>query len=164
MEYSKIRKHHKRLKVARWISQHPKWLHRFFHWIYRHTAWLRRFFHWIYRHTGWLRKALRWCGHQMRWMKYLNPFRYFHKLDWYIIKKFIGTYLFSIILIMSISIVFDVNENLSKFAQYHAPLKAIVFDYYMNFTGWARGCRTAASTPVPLTTAIFPAWCSALPP
>lgn len=133
MEYSKIRKHHKRLKVARWISQHPKWLHRFFHWIYRHTAWLRRFFHWIYRHTGWLRKALKWCGHQMRWMKYLNPFRYFHKLDWYIIKKFIGTYLFSIILIMSISIVFDVNENLSKFAQYHAPLKAIVFDYYMNF-------------------------------
>lgn len=133
MEYSKIRKHHKRLKVARWISQHPKWLHRFFHWIYRHTAWLRRFFHWIYRHTGWLRKAVRWCGHQMRWMKYLNPFRYFHKLDWYIIKKFIGTYLFSIILIMSISIVFDVNENLSKFAQYHAPLKAIVFDYYMNF-------------------------------
>lgn len=133
MEYSKIRKHHKRLKVARWISQHPKWLHLFFQWINRHTTWLRRFFHWIYRHTGWLRKTLRWCGHQLRWIKYLNPFRYFHKLDWYIIKKFIGTYLFSIVLIMSISIVFDVNENLSKFAQYHAPLKAIVFDYYMNF-------------------------------
>ena len=133
MEYSKIRKHHKRLKVARWISQHPKWLHRFFQWIHKHTAWLRRCFHWIYRHTGWLRKTLRWCGHQLRWIKYLNPFRYFHKLDWYIIKKFIGTYLFSIGLIMSISIVFDVNENLSKFAQYHAPLKAIVFDYYMNF-------------------------------
>ena len=133
MEYSKIRKHHKRLKVARWISQHPKWLHRFFQWIHKHTAWLRRCFHWIYRHTGWLRKTLRWCGHQLRWIKYLNPFRYFHKLDWYIIKKFIGTYLFSIVLIMSISIVFDVYENLSKFAQYHAPLKAIVFDYYMNF-------------------------------
>ena len=133
MEYSKIRKHHKRLKVARWISQHPKWLHRFFQWIHKHTAWLRRCFHWIYRHTGWLRKTLRWCGHQLRWIKYLNPFRYFHKFDWYIIKKFIGTYLFSIVLIMSISIVFDVNENLSKFAQYHAPLKAIVFDYYMNF-------------------------------
>ena len=133
MEYSKIRKHHKRLKVARWISQHPKWLHRFFQWIHKHTAWLRRCFHWIYRHTGWLRKTLRWCGHQLRWIKYLNPFRYFHKLGWYIIKKFIGTYLFSIVLIMSISIVFDVNENLSKFAQYHAPLKAIVFDYYMNF-------------------------------
>jgi lipopolysaccharide export system permease protein len=29
--------------------------------------------------------------------------------------------------------VFDVNENLSKFTEYHAPLKAIVFDYYLNF-------------------------------
>ena len=28
---------------------------------------------------------------------------------------------------------FDVNENLAKFTQYHAPLKAIVLDYYMNF-------------------------------
>ena len=36
-------------------------------------------------------------------------------------------------LIISISIVFDVNENLAKFTQYHAPLKAIVFDYYLNF-------------------------------
>ena len=54
-------------------------------------------------------------------------------LDWYIIKKFIGTYFFSIALIISISIVFDVNENLAKFTQYNAPLSAIVFDYYMNF-------------------------------
>ena len=54
-------------------------------------------------------------------------------LDWYIIKKFIGTYIFSIILIISIAIVFDFNENLSKFTQYHAPWRAIVFDYYANF-------------------------------
>ena len=51
----------------------------------------------------------------------------------YIIAKFIGTYIFSIILIISISIVFDVNENLAKFSTYNAPLKAIVFDYYANF-------------------------------
>jgi lipopolysaccharide export system permease protein len=55
------------------------------------------------------------------------------KLDWYIIRKFIGTYIYAIILIISISIVFDVNENLHKFSEYHAPLKAIVFDYYLNF-------------------------------
>lgn len=67
------------------------------------------------------------------WMGCLNPFRYIKILDWYIIRKFIGTYFFSIILIISISIVFDVNENLTKFTQYHAPLKAIVFDYYANF-------------------------------
>lgn len=64
---------------------------------------------------------------------FLNPRRYLKLLDWYIIKKFIGTYVYSIILIISISIVFDVNENLAKFTQYHAPLKAIVFDYYANF-------------------------------
>jgi lipopolysaccharide export system permease protein len=55
------------------------------------------------------------------------------RLDRYIIGKFIGTYFFAILLIISISIVFDVNENLSKFTEYHAPLEAIVFDYYMNF-------------------------------
>jgi lipopolysaccharide export system permease protein len=49
------------------------------------------------------------------------------------VAKFIGTYIFSIILIISISIVFDVNENLAKFSTYNAPLKAIVFDYYANF-------------------------------
>lgn len=55
------------------------------------------------------------------------------RLDKYIIAKFIGTYFYSIALIISISIVFDINENLAKFSTYHAPLKAIVFDYYMNF-------------------------------
>ena len=55
------------------------------------------------------------------------------RLDWYIIKKFIGTYVYSIVLIISISIVFDVNENLAKFTSNNAPLRAIVFDYYANF-------------------------------
>lgn len=54
-------------------------------------------------------------------------------LDKYIIKKFLGTYLFSIILIISISVVFDINERLDKFISNNAPLKAIVFDYYVNF-------------------------------
>jgi lipopolysaccharide export system permease protein len=69
----------------------------------------------------------------LRWLKYLNPFHYLSRIDRYIIAKFIGTYIYSIILIISISIVFDVNENLAKFATNHAPLKAIVFDYYANF-------------------------------
>lgn len=54
-------------------------------------------------------------------------------LDRYIIKKFLGTYVFSIVLIISISVVFDINEKLDKFLTNNAPLKAIVFDYYMNF-------------------------------
>ncbi len=72
-------------------------------------------------------------------MNYLNvirnftPLRYVGRMDRYIIGKFIGTYIFAIILIISISIVFDVNENLAKFSNNNAPLRAIVFDYYTNF-------------------------------
>lgn len=78
----------------------------------------------------WVRR-LPW--HKLAWLKQLNPFKYVKRMDWYIINKFIGTYFYSIILIISISIVFDVNENLAKFTNNHAPLRAIVFDYYANF-------------------------------
>lgn len=54
-------------------------------------------------------------------------------LDKYIIKKFLGTFVFSIILIISVSVVFDINERLDKFINKHAPLKEIIFDYYINF-------------------------------
>lgn len=63
----------------------------------------------------------------------LSSLRFISLLDWYIIKKFVGTYIFSIILIITIAIVFDFNENLSKFTQYHAPWRSIIFDYYANF-------------------------------
>lgn len=53
------------------------------------------------------------------------------KIDIYIIKKFLGTYFFAIALIISIAVVFDINEKLDSFL--NAPLKAIVVDYYLNF-------------------------------
>ncbi|MDE6125555.1 MAG: LptF/LptG family permease, partial [Muribaculaceae bacterium] len=52
-------------------------------------------------------------------------------LDWYIIKKFLGTYFFAILLILAITVVFDINEKLDSFLK--APLKATVFDYFLNF-------------------------------
>ena len=55
------------------------------------------------------------------------------RLDTYIIAKFLGTYFFSIVLILSIAIVFDVTEKLDEFYDNHAPLEAIIFDYYVNF-------------------------------
>ena len=73
---------------------------------------------------------LKKIGHVLR---LLSPTRYIGILDWYILRKFIGTYIYAILLIISIAIVFDFNENLSKFTQYHAPWRAIVFDYYANF-------------------------------
>ena len=117
--YKQIKRHRRRYKVARWLDQHPVWLH--------------RFLTWIYRHTGRLRRAFRWLWERMQWTQTLNPLKYIKILDWYIIKKFIGTYIYSIMLIISISIVFDINENLAKFSESHAPLRAIVFDYYLNF-------------------------------
>jgi len=104
-DFSRLRDHYKRYRRQRAISR--KW------------AVFSRF---IQKWLGWL-----------RYLRYLNPFLYLKRLDRYIIAKFIGTYIYSIILIISISIVFDVNENLSKFATYHAPVKAIIFDYYANF-------------------------------
>lgn len=77
--------------------------------------------------------AVRLLRDKLGFVAILNPFRYIKILDWYIIRKFIGTYIYSILLIISISIVFDFNENLAKFSQYHAPAKAIIFDYYANF-------------------------------
>ena len=55
------------------------------------------------------------------------------RIDRYIMKKFLGTFFFALTLILSISIVFDINENIDKFINSKAPLEAIIFDYYMNF-------------------------------
>lgn len=58
----------------------------------------------------------------------MKPFKI---LDGYIIRKFLGTYIFAIILILAITIMFDVNEKLDSFLK--APLKATIFDYFVNF-------------------------------
>jgi lipopolysaccharide export system permease protein len=55
------------------------------------------------------------------------------KLDWYLIRKFLGTFVYSMILIILIVIVFDVSEKISDFIERKAPLNAIIFDYYVNF-------------------------------
>ncbi|MCM1094325.1 MAG: LptF/LptG family permease [Bacteroides sp.] len=55
----------------------------------------------------------------------------FKILDRYIIKKFLGTYVFAIALILAITIMFDVNEKLDSFLK--APIKETIFDYFLNF-------------------------------
>lgn len=54
-------------------------------------------------------------------------------LDWYIIRQFLGTFIFSLLLILGIAVIFDFSEKIDDFIQKQAPLKAIVFDYYLNF-------------------------------
>jgi len=55
------------------------------------------------------------------------------KLDRYIIRKFLGTYFFAILLIISIAVVFDITEKIDDFLDRNAPLNEIIFDYYLNF-------------------------------
>lgn len=54
-------------------------------------------------------------------------------IDRYIIRKFIGTYLFAIVLIVGIAVIFDLSEKLDDFMEKKPPLSAIVFKYYLNF-------------------------------
>ncbi len=56
----------------------------------------------------------------------------FSRFDRYIIAKFLGTYFFSIVLIISIAVVFDFSENSDKFTMNHAPMDALL-KYYLNF-------------------------------
>ena len=55
------------------------------------------------------------------------------KIDWYIFKKFVVTFVIALVLIIGIVIVFDISEKIDKFVANQAPLKAIIFDYYTNF-------------------------------
>ena len=51
--------------------------------------------------------------------------------DTYIIKKFLGTFFFAILLLLAIVVMFDINEKLD--AMLTAPLKETVFKYFLNF-------------------------------
>lgn len=55
------------------------------------------------------------------------------KLDWYIIRKFLGTFFFSIVLILSIAIVFDLTEKMDDFYENQVPTREIILDYYLPF-------------------------------
>ncbi|MDD3038592.1 LptF/LptG family permease [Bacteroides sp.] len=63
----------------------------------------------------------------------MKSIRFLKRLDLYIIKKFLGTYVFAIALIISIAVVFDFNEKMDKLMEHEAPWSKIIFEYYMNF-------------------------------
>ncbi len=70
-------------------------------------------------HTGFRHKVVRLLGLKM--------------LDIYVIRKFLSSFLLSIALILSIAVIFDLSEKIDDFLESGASLKAILFDYYLNF-------------------------------
>ncbi|MDE6172506.1 MAG: LptF/LptG family permease, partial [Bacteroides sp.] len=75
-------------------------------------------------------KKLNW---KIKGVKLPDNWKWLKRLDFYIIKKFLGTYVFAIALIISIAVVFDFNEKMDRFMSHEAPWNAIIFDYYLNF-------------------------------
>jgi len=55
------------------------------------------------------------------------------KLDWYIVKKFLGTFFFTLALILLIVIIFDISEKIDDFLDSEVSVKSIIMDYYLNF-------------------------------
>ena len=54
-------------------------------------------------------------------------------LDLYIIRKFLGSFLLSITLILAIVVIFDLSEKIDDFIESEVGLKEILFEYYLNF-------------------------------
>lgn len=57
----------------------------------------------------------------------------FKRLDGYILKKFLTTYFFLIVIIITIAIIFDFNEKIDKITGTGATWQEIILDYYANF-------------------------------
>ena len=55
------------------------------------------------------------------------------KIDLYIVGKFISTFFVALLLIIGIVIIFDISERIDDFVDKEAPLRAIIFDYYVTF-------------------------------
>lgn len=68
-----------------------------------------------------------------RWIERMRQKPPITRIDRYIIWKFLGTYVFSIVLIMAIATIFDFNERIDKLTSSSATWQEIVFDYYANF-------------------------------
>lgn len=54
-------------------------------------------------------------------------------LDSYLLKKMLGSVLFSISLLMVVVVVFDVSENIHRFMGHNIPAKEVITGYYFNF-------------------------------
>ncbi|SDP50230.1 lipopolysaccharide export system permease protein [Mucilaginibacter sp. OK268] len=59
--------------------------------------------------------------------------RYLLIIDRFIIKKYLGTFVFTMAIFLVISVVFDISQKLENFTDHHAKLHDIVFGYYAGF-------------------------------
>ncbi|MFM6975922.1 MAG: LptF/LptG family permease [Sphingobacteriaceae bacterium] len=51
-------------------------------------------------------------------------------IDWYIIKKYLGTFVFTMAIFTVVIVIFDISEKLDNFLENKAPISKIIFQYY----------------------------------
>ncbi|MDB5017216.1 MAG: permease [Mucilaginibacter sp.] len=59
--------------------------------------------------------------------------KYLKVIDRYIIKKYLGTFLFTLGIFIVVTVVFDISEHLDNFLKNHSTIKEIAFKYYAGF-------------------------------
>ncbi len=59
--------------------------------------------------------------------------RYVKVIDRYIIKKYLGTFVFTLGIFVVITVVFDISEHLDNFLKTHSTIQEIAFKYYAGF-------------------------------
>ncbi len=66
----------------------------------------------------------------------MNPSNYFKIIDRYIIRKYVLTFLFILLLFSLVSVVFDLSEKIEKFLSKDLSTWYIIKEYYFNFLPW----------------------------
>ena len=59
--------------------------------------------------------------------------KYLKVIDRYIIKKYLGTFVFTLAIFSVVMVVFDISEHLDNFLKKHTTLHEIAFKYYAGF-------------------------------
>jgi len=59
--------------------------------------------------------------------------RYLKIIDRYIISKYLGTFFFTLVIVITISVVFDISEHLDNFLSHNTTVYDIAFKYYAGF-------------------------------
>src|SRR5476651_207825 len=59
--------------------------------------------------------------------------QYLKVIDWYIIRKYLGTFVFTLGIFVVVTVVFDISEHLDNFLKNHSSIEEIAFKYYAGF-------------------------------
>ena len=64
--------------------------------------------------------------------------KYLKVIDWYIIRKYLGTFVYTLAIFSVVMVVFDISEHLDNFLKSGTTLHEIAFKYYAGFNSAKR--------------------------